>query len=1375
MGSTSRFLGAWLVAATAAQLAAGCSSEGTEETPFTVAIVRPAGADVVYVANPTEFAAEVTGVSSSYDPSDHQFLYDWDFGDGGATIGAPATVQYTFAQQGQRFVTVVAREVNDRGETRHEAEARISIAVNPAADLELADAALTLSQAVVRSGDTFRFSGNLLNNAARVPGAFDVGFYIGDPNAIDPAASLTTAELATHVATGAAIQVGATSFDGFDEQPAQAVVDNQALTVPDTADSGEYVVFAYVDPAGAIGELDETNNVAFATRRLTFENSVGEGPDLTVRAVNVRPTLANTLSTVTVTATIANVGTDFSPPFDYAVYLSAGNPALGDDDLEIFRSRIENIPAGRDFTLAEEQILLASPITELGDYFVLVAADVGEEVEETNERNNVIASGRVTVTDIEVPGADIVPTEFSVSPETTFLGGTVQIDLTVANEGTDPVPSQFNCKIYFSSDATLDLTSDPLIQTLLLPPLEVGEVRAETVDAFVPGFIDAGVYTPIAACDPTLLIGESDDSNNVIVADRTLTVAADANVDLVAREFSVNPTTVANDDPVTVSVDVCNDGSNGSTPSVVRVVISPDSIVDATDSVLLESRVPPIDPGACITIRGEVPARCDTFTDEYTVFALVDAANQLSEADEANNTLELGQLFTITGLICACVADRFEPNNAPSTAGFVNPSVGAYEDMTMCSQNVDYYLVPLLRDETVRATIRFESDRGNLDMELFALDLSTVLDRSATDGDIEEVSFIRVPQRGNYLLRVRGREPGDRNVYDLNVEVTSPEAGTDLIVLDATVDDPTPVLGDTVSVCFNLVNLGDTAAGPSVARLYLSEDTAVDPIEDALIGELAVEGFADRVYRCVDVTIPDDSGGGERYIAVVADARDDVPGELSESNNVGFTGELIVDDACFDVLEPNNALTDPRLLDLFGTPPVTFTELRVCSENRDFYEFCVSDGDFLSVTANFDSAFGDVDLKLYNDAGVEVDRSEGIGDSENVGVDYAVGDRCYRVEVYVAGRDREVPYTMSVDTGPAPDSLACSRIEEPNDGFATAAPLRSYLSTCMAVCPDTDEDYFYVQLTPGTRVEFDLTGVDGGAPPAELRMTLWGPARNFLTNTIRADETLAYTVPLTGRHYVRVRSNGDGPRNQPYCLEVRGVTGVDLVPSEFEIESDFAAPGATLRFDFVLANTRELPSTATTYALYLSTDAVLSGDDRLLRVVDIDALDGLDERLEGRRFDVPADLIDGGDYFVILSVDDEDRVDEFNETNNITFVPLMILPRCLPDVAEPNNYPVDAVSYDDVRGEPLTSCGAGDADWYSFVAGRPSTSVSIDFADADGDLDLFVYDAVLGLVGFSDGIGDGESVRALTTVGQTYYVEVRQHTDRTPEYTLTVE
>jgi hypothetical protein len=632
-----------------------------------------------------------------------------------------------------------------------------------------------------------------------------------------------------------------------------------------------------------------------------------------------------------------------------------------------------------------------------------------------------------------------------------------------------------------------------VLDSVTIAPLAAGAATDLLRDSTIPGFFDPGSYFVFVYCDPNLSIAESDDGNNVSRAPTPIEVAGEASIDLRIESLEVTPTDLDNEAPLTVTVEVCNDGTNGSTPGVLRALLSQDDLSDASDIVLAETRLAPLEPRACASIVVTAPAICATFVDTYRVVVVVDATGSVPETDEGNNEASFDGTVTIRGSVCACAEDPYEPNESPTRPFYLDPEVGSFDDLTMCSTAIEWYAIPLFRGESLRARIRFERARGNLDMVLYGPDRATVLDTSSTDGDLEEVSYLSAAQRGDYLLKVFGRTPTDRNVYDLELNVTSALPGTDIVVLDVGIDAARPLLGATVNLSFDVVNLGTDDAPDSLARVYLSDDPDIDPVEDLRLTEVVVPTFSERVERTIPVTLPDSTGGGAFYIGVVGDARNEVPDEIDETNNTGVSPIFVIDAACFDTLEPNNAADAPRELVAPDGEPTTLAGLLVCSDNRDFYRVCVQDGDDLTMSVAFDPGFGDVDLRLTAADGTIVDRSEGTGGDESVSVDFVTGDQCYTLEVYVAGRDREVPYTLEVDSGRAPAELQCSSDGEPNNGFSVAAPLRDWLDADVAICPESDDDYYRVgPLAVGARVVFGLDPIEGAATvPSELRLSLW--------------------------------------------------------------------------------------------------------------------------------------------------------------------------------------------------------------------------------------------------------------------------------------------
>ncbi len=415
-------------------------------------------------------------------------------------------------------------------------------------------------------------------------------------------------------------------------------------------------------------------------------------------------------------------------------------------------------------------------------------------------------------------------------------------------------------------------------------------------------------------------------------------------------------------------------------------------------------------------------------------------------------------------------------------------------------------------------------------------------------------------------------------------------------------------------------------------------------------------------------------------------------------------------------------------------------------------------------------------ISISDELGAQVDRSEGTSNTEQVGVDYLTGDRCYTLELYVAGIDRQVPYTLTVDTGDAPEELACSELEEPNNNFGGALPLRDFFDERTSICPLNDDDFYSIALQAGTEVTFQLVPAPTETElPSQLRLAIFNPSRGFVSAGVSADEVLAPPISVTGQWFLRVRSNGDGPRDQPYNIDVQGLPGIDLIATDLLIEPEVAGPGDSVRYSFTYSNTRDVGAAATEYAVWLSDDPTLSpATDTLLRTLPLSALAAFQSRIEGRRFDVPATLVDGGVYYVIIQVDSPDTVVEFSDSNNLAISELLVTPRCAADGAEPNNFsfePADAATYEDT---PLTSCG--DDDWFAFTAPVAGNYIArIDFAHSDGDLNLAAYrSGATTPFAVSDTITDDEQVSFTAAAGETVLLQIDAFYTDTAPYTLSI-
>lgn len=140
---------------------------------------------------------------------------------------------------------------------------------------------------------------------------------------------------------------------------------------------------------------------------------------------------------------------------------------------------------------------------------------------------------------------------------------------------------------------------------------------------------------------------------------------------------------------------------------------------------------------------------------------IVDSVDGVSSAQCLPADLNCGQL---------CVDDRLEGagrNDTPELASPVQP--GTLDDLTICGDDVDFFSVPVEAGQALRATIRFEHTRGDLD-----LGMSMPGDQGEypylSNGYTNEETVLEVcaAETGNAQIVVVGYQQ-PRNVYSLEI------------------------------------------------------------------------------------------------------------------------------------------------------------------------------------------------------------------------------------------------------------------------------------------------------------------------------------------------------------------------------------------------------------------------------------------------------------------------------------------------------------------------------------------------------------------------------------------------------------------------------
>ena len=1139
-----------------------------------------------YAGIETQIAFEIS--SNSGEVSDN---VGWrvQFGDGRSQSGEkPATtITHTYEASGQ--FPLVAQAV--KGDEVI-AKASRSLEVLPPVDIGVTG--VSGAPANVSAGEQLTASWNLDNaEASPVKTPVDVTVYLSETPDVSAEQLSDITELGSTQITPKGSS-GTTVVEGGGTRSA-----GMTRQIPETLTGGDYHVVAYVDPKGTISDSNPENNLGVSQGIVRVENEAQRAPDVAVTDAVVTPTRSfPTLNQFERGFTITNEGQQDAIGVQVETWVSVGDDVLDEQqDRLVDTSDSFDVTVGDSQTFDPKQIVLDDEIApEAGqtlEAYVILKAKLPRESLDPNKKNNVTTSNAITVTDERVDGPDINVKSFDVTPTSTFLDGTIQVSMTLANEGNQNAGSFF-CGIYMGSSNAVNTDADPRLSNINIAGLETEDSRTIEEAITIPALYEAGEYYFYTVCDPLGALSEPYRSNNQKIHQDKISVTNQADVDLKIRDIGIPPNPT-DSKSAEVRATLCVSGSNPTGQSEGELFVSSEGGIDFNNEPVTTFEIPNINPESCKEVPITFEARCIDFQDTFSVGIAVDTANVIPESNEDNNQKIASDPMTVDGKFCQCEEDSFEPNDNKSSAASLTEGT---KDLSICdSGSVDYYRVELDKNESLIATTTFPSDRGQLTTELFDPSGLNRIDRSTAE-DTQEVARFIAPEPGKYLLKVSAQGNNVRNLYTLKTEILSPKEGLDLLPYGLAVEQSGPYsIGEALDISFTALNLGKSSAEDFGARLYLSPDSNIGDSNDIALnnGNLQLSGISGTQARDESTTasIPTAVTRGDYYLGIELDPSDSLT-ETSSGNNTAVVGPFSVRTRCYDPFEQNDTFSNSTKID-----PGTYFNLAVCSDDQDYYEICADNATTVTAEANFKSDDGDVDLEIYDRTQTVRDRSTTISDTEAVSIPYVNGSQCYTIRTYIqssGGEPVENDYSLTVDVSDVPPSQRCDGQFENNNSLTSASNLLAALQQTGTLdrCPTSDEDFYYVDLSKNQEVTFTASK-DPSTQPGTLRLQLYQPSGvpDRVSETAPGIPTASienYEAPAAGTYYLEV-SFGGSKRDATYSLSAENLGGIDLRASDLEIGPGTYDPGDTLRYGASVENIRADEVGSVEYSLYLGTSS----------------------------------------------------------------------------------------------------------------------------------------------------------------------------------------
>ncbi|SFQ65926.1 CARDB domain-containing protein [Hymenobacter arizonensis] len=634
------------------------------------------------------------------------------------------------------------------------------------------------------------------------------------------------------------------------------------FTVPPGTAPGNYYVLFAADYLNQVSESNENNNVVAVNITVTPPSI-----DLTIQQAGVTPLNTAAGNPISMSCYILNQGNATANSSSVGFYFSTNATLDASDQLltsqygsqlsahySEYRSGTAAIPLG------------VAP----GTYYILFVADYQNQVNETNENNNVSA---VSIT-ISPPGTDLIIQHEQLYPSSTVAGNSLQVNATIVNQGNMTANSS-TVGFYLSTNTVLD-AGDVLLSTVMGGSLGANQTNYRSAYPVVPVGTAPGSYYVLFVADPQDAVVETNETNNV----RSLFLTVQApTMDLSIQSVYLSPVSVAAGGATAASCYLYNQGNATATPATVGYYLSTNAVLDASD-VLLGSTNGSLSGGNSSSRYINLTVPAGTAIGSYYVLFVADYLNQVVETNE-NNNLSFATLQVVPPVIDLTISQIYvstapmAPGSAIATSCYIN-NIG---NAPAASSTVGYYLST---NSVLDAgdVLMLTTPGGTLGAnQSFARYDNPVIPAGTTPGSYF-ILFVADPQN------VVAETNENNNVASQQVNVVAP--GIDLLIQQPMLSGGPVTPGFSVSAGCAVHNAGNTTAPSSSVDYYLSTNQVWDA-SDVLLS--STTGFAlsagQSSFRSTNLVIPTGTTAGTYYVLFVADPQN-VVAETNENNNVNW-------------------------------------------------------------------------------------------------------------------------------------------------------------------------------------------------------------------------------------------------------------------------------------------------------------------------------------------------------------------------------------------------------------------------------------------------------------------------------------------------------
>jgi PKD repeat protein len=845
----------------------------------------------------------------------------------------------------------------------------VSISSSASVDLSVED--VSFHPSTVKAGQSIKVTSKIRNEGSSSATAFKLGVVFST----DPNFSYG------QVNSGADLTVHTALVDGVGAGMEEGRVDKVTVPLELPNDQGEYYVAVFVDVEGAIAaDNQKANNFASSEQILTVLEPMGgcfedahEPNDTANLSKAVEPGTYEGLGSCGDEDWFhveVPVGHTLSATVTSTPILSL-DPIQSDLDLQLRNS--SNVVVSQSSSIGSVDVVHAFAVQETGTYDIRVHPKQAA-YRASYELDVVVAP--------PVEGVDLMVTEIEALPSTLYPGGLMNVTWKDVNLGSQAAGS-YAIELLASMDATAD-ENDAVVGTYEADFSAPKSQTLRELEVLLPADLSGGLWHLLVRLDTEDAVDEANEDNNTgvsaaIYLDAQLTCADDDyepnNVASIASELSLEGGSLS-----LQSMTVCPqlddwyaiEIESGKTFSAT-VSYNHD---DAKGLIAVELYDPE---GETLLLKSSEQniskVTLPWVWQEGVYFVRITNVQQGADGAPYNYNVAFAQ--TQASPANACDADVFEANNGFNQANLIGCGL---QSATLCKGDIDVYRIELSANETLTSTM--EHAESQLQMALYPDLNSNPMATKSGNGDL---TYFASSDQTVYLMVSAKGDPMDLLSFDYTLFMDG-VPGVDLTVGEPSLFFPGVYQGEDNLVDFEVHNTCVDSSEPFEATMWLSQDKWLDEA-DVDVAWIELPGIDGKQTLPVNhkVSVPFSTSPGDYYLLVEADSADAIA-ESNEGNNTSFTSMAVAKLCLPDMHEPNDVLLAEAPYAPALTLGETMEDLALCPFELDWFSVIVPPGKSLTVDLNFDSASGDLDLRLYDPTysmslPVKVAATQGAGES----------------------------------------------------------------------------------------------------------------------------------------------------------------------------------------------------------------------------------------------------------------------------------------------------------------------------------------------------------------------------------------------------------